>query len=397
MQNEPQTAQNQKSKSVMEDMLKSGFAQLPKVGDVINGVVINKENATLYADFGALGTGIVYGREFREALEIVKHLKPGDPISAKVVEMENDRGYIELSLKEAGYTLAWDDLIAKMKSGELIDVTIREANKGGLMAELNGVMAFLPVSQLSMKNYPRVDGGDKSKIYQELTKFVGTKFNVKILDVNQEEGKLIISEKEAHDNDFKKLLDSFKVGDVVDGEVSGVVNFGVFVKFTAQTADGQSGNLEGLAHISELDWQLIENPSDILKVGDKVQAKIISLEGDKISLSLKALKKDPWENIETRFKKGDVVKGTVTKINPFGVFVRLDTDIQGLCHISEFGNEETMKEKVSVGKSYDFNVQSISIKDHRMALGFGAVSKKTSHTEKQEKPEEKPAEETKAE
>ncbi len=399
MQNESQTVQNQtpKPKSVMEDMLKSGFGQLPKIGDVINGVVINKENATLYADFGVLGTGIVYGREFREALEIVKHLKQGDPISAKVVELENERGFIELSLKEAGYTRAWDDIIAKMKSGELIDVTIKEANKGGLMAEINGVMAFLPVSQLSMKNYPRVDGGDKSKIFQELTKFVGTKFSVKILDMNQEEGKLIISEKEANDNDFKKLLDSFKVGDVVDGEVSGVVNFGVFVKFSTQTEDGQSGNLEGLAHISELDWQLIENPSDILSVGDKVQAKIISLEGDKISLSLKALKQDPWENIETQFKKGDAVKGVVTKMNPFGVFVRLDTDIQGLCHISEFGNEETMKEKVVIGKSYDFNVQSISVKDHRMALGFGAESKKTLHTKKPEKIEEKQPEETKAE
>ncbi len=378
MQTNTQTPQNQnqKIKSLMEDVLRVGFQAAPKVGDVIAGTVISKENAMLYADFGAQGTGIIYGREFREAMDIIRHMKPGDPISAKVVELENEKGFIELSLKEAGYALAWDDLIAKMQKGEIIEVTIREANKGGLMADLNNVMAFLPVSQLSTKNYPRVDGGDKQKIYQELMKFVGTQFKVRVIDVNQQDGKLIISEKEAQDNDFKKLLEAFKVGDVVDGEVSGVVNFGAFIKFRTKDAEGKMIDLEGLAHISELDWQLIENPSDVVKVGDKVQAKIISLDGDKISLSLKALKKDPWENIEERFKKGDVVKGIVAKINPFGIFVRLGGDIQGLCHISEFGDEETMKQKVELGKTYDFSIQSISIKEHRMALGFGATVKK---------------------
>ncbi|OGD31553.1 hypothetical protein A3C91_04540 [Candidatus Azambacteria bacterium RIFCSPHIGHO2_02_FULL_52_12] len=394
---QPPQQQNQKMKSLMEDVLKADFSMAPKVGEVMSGTVIKKENATLYVDFGALGTGIIYGREFREALDIIRHMKPGDPISAKVVELENEKGFIELSLKEAGYTLAWDDLIAKMQKGEIVEVTIREANKGGLMADLNNMMAFLPVSQLSTKNYPRVDGGDKQKIYQELMKFVGTKFNVKVIDVNQQEGKLIISEKEAQDNDFKKLIEAFKVGDIVDGEVSGVVNFGAFIKFKTKDQEGQTIDLEGLAHISELDWQLIENPSDVVKVGDKVQAKIISLDGGKISLSLKALKKDPWENIEERFKKGDVVKGTVAKLNPFGIFVRLGGDIQGLCHISEFGNVEAMKQKVELGKTYDFIIQSISIKEHRMALGFGAVSKKTPRADKREKIEEKPAEESKAE
>lgn len=370
--------QNQQIKTLMEEALKSGAAKLPKVGDVINGTVANKGSLTLYADFGVLGTGIVYGREFREAADIIKKMNIGDAISAKVVELENDRGFIELSLKDAGYTLAWDDLIKKKDTGEVIEVEIKEVNKGGLLAEINNIPAFMPVSQLATKHYPRVDGGDKSKILTELQKFVGQKFNVKIIDVNQTDEKLIVSEKEAQDNDMKKILSIYKVGDVVTGEVSGVVNFGVFVKFTPSAEAGEGlSELEGLVHISELDWQLIENPADTFKVGDKVSAQIISLDSDKISLSIKALKADPWKDAEEKFKKGDTLKGTVVKVNPFGAFVRVDGDIQGLCHISEFGTDEQMKKTIAVGATYDFYVQSVSGKEHRMGLGFGKAKPKT--------------------
>jgi len=364
--------QNQHIKALIEEALKAGAAKTPKMGDVITGTVANKESLTLYADFGALGVGIVYGREVREASDIIKKMNIGDAISAKVVELENDRGFIELSLKDAGYTLAWDDLIKKKDTGEVIEVEIKEANKGGLMAEINNIPAFMPVSQLATKHYPRVDGGDKSKILMELQKFAGQKFKVKIIDVNQTDGKLIVSEKEAQDDDLKKILSVYKVGDIIEGEVSGVVNFGVFVKFTPSADVGEGINeLEGLVHISELDWQLIENPADMFKVGDRVQAKIISLESDKVSLSIKALKSDPWKDVDEKFKKGDMIQGTVVKLNPFGAFVRVDGDIQGLCHISEFGTDEQMRKTIETGKAYGFYVQSVSGKDHRMALGFG--------------------------
>lgn len=364
--------QNPHIKALMEEALKAGASKLPKVGDVITGTVANKESLTLYADFGALGVGIVYGREFREASDIIKKMNIGDAISAKVVELENDRGFIELSLKDAGYTLAWDDLIKKKDTGEVIEVEIKEANKGGLMAEINNIPAFMPVSQLATKHYPRVDGGDKSKILMELQKFAGQKFKVKIIDVNQTDGKLIVSEKEAQDDDLKKILSVYKVGDVVEGEVSGVVNFGVFVRFTTRTEAGEGINeLEGLVHISELDWQLIENPADTFKVGDIVKAKIISLDSDKVSLSIKALKSDPWKDVDEKFKKGDIIQGAVVKLNPFGAFVRVAGDIQGLCHISEFGTDEQMRKTIETGKTYEFSVQSVSSKEHRMALGFG--------------------------
>jgi small subunit ribosomal protein S1 len=364
-------------KSFMEEAMKSGFSQLPKVGEVINGKVIGKENSGLYVDLGVFGTGIIYGREIHEAHDIVKGLKIGDEISAKVVELENEDGLVELSLKAAGYELAWEDILKKKETGEILGVVIKEVNKGGLMADINGVTAFMPVSQLLSEHYPRVDGGDKSRIYQELMKFVGQTFNVRVMDVNKQENKLIISEREAQDNEMRKVLEHYSVGEEVEGEVSGVANFGAFIKFQPKVTGTSIKELEGLVHISEIDWQLIEDPADVMAVGDKIQAKIISLDGDKISLSIKALKKDPWADVENKFKTGDVIHGLVAKVNPFGAFVRLDDDIQGLCHISEFGTEEQMRKTIEQGKEYDFHIQSISKQEHRMALGFGASKAKS--------------------
>lgn len=377
-------------KNLMDEALKGSFAKLPKKGEVISGLVAKKEGPTLFVDLGPFGTGIVYGREYQEASEIIKGMKEGDQISAKVVEQENDRGFVELSLKDAGYTLAWDELAKKRSSGEVFDVVIKEVNKGGLMAEVNGVMAFMPVSQLATKHYPRVEGGDKQKILTELQKFVGETFKVRIIDVNRGDEKLIISEREAQDDELRKVLTQYKVGDTVEGEISGVVNFGVFVRFEPPKVEGVDiREVEGLVHISELDWQLIENPADMFKVGEKVKAQIISLDGDKISLSLKALKKDPWAGVDEKFKKEDVIKGTVAKLNPFGAFVRVDADIQGLCHISEFGSDAEMKKALEMGKTYTFHVQSVSAKDHRMALGFGSEPKKETPKKEPVKEEKK--------
>lgn len=374
-------------KSVIDENLKTSFSKLPKVDDVVSGVILGKEGARLYVDLGIFGTGVVYGREFYEAQDLIKPMKVGDAVSAKVVEDENEDGYVELSLKEAGNDLAWDSLFEKKNLRVVLDAKIKEANKGGLVAEINGIPAFMPVSQLLANHYPRVEGGDKSRIHQELSKFIGETFKVRILDVNQKENKLIISEKEAQNDDMKKILEKYNVGDVVEGEVSGIVDFGAFVKFNPNVNDVNIKEVEGLVHISELDWQLIDNPADVVAVGDKVKAKIISVEGDRISLSLKALKTDPWSNIEGRYKVGDATKGVITKINPFGAFVKLDDDIHGLCHISEFGSEIQMKKSLQVGKEYDFYIQSIVKSEHRMALGFG--QKKKEEVKKEESKEEK--------
>lgn len=376
-------------KFLMEEALKSMLpGQLPKVGELVEGTVLGKEGSSLYVNLGAFGTGIIYGKEYYDAQDLIKGVNIGDKLSAKVIEIQNDEGYVELSLKEAGQEMVWDEIRKLKETGEIVSVKITEANRGGLMAQLKGVPAFMPVSQLSVKNYPRVEGGDKSKILQELHKFVGKNMNVKVIDADPKEVKLIVSEREVQDEALKSILSNFKVGDIIDGEISGVVDFGAFVKIsTTESASGEgSPQLEGLVHISELDWQLIEDPRQVVKVGDKIQAKIIGIEGDKISLSMKALKKDPWDIIEETYEVGQVVKGKVVKLNPFGAFVKLDDNIQGLCHISEFESEDKMKEKLEVGKTYTFNIQLINKTEHRMALGFG--KSKPAKEKEEEKKEE---------
>ncbi|MBU6415262.1 S1 RNA-binding domain-containing protein, partial [Patescibacteria group bacterium] len=294
-------------KSPMETLLKqrSDLASLPKLGDIVEGAIIEKKGSKVFVDLGPWGSGIIYGREFYEAQDILKNLKEGDAIAAKIVDVDNDEGYIELSMKEAGREKNWRDLHSLMESGETLTIKVAEANRGGLMLEYKGVKGFLPVSQLSSKNYPKVEGGDKEKIYEELKKFVGQELVVKIMDVNQGEEKLIFSEKSQENQELREKISKYHAGDVVEGEVSGIVSFGAFVRF----GDG----LEGLIHISEMDWRLVENPSSIVKTGEKVKVKIIDIQGEKISLSLKALKENPWEIAAGKYQKGDAIKGIVGK------------------------------------------------------------------------------------
>jgi len=346
----------------MKEILeKNNLLKPPQVGRIVEGKIINKGRSAIYLDLGALGTGIIYGREYQEAKDELKKLKKGDAVFAKIVDLENEDGYIELSLSQASNELTWEWLQEKKDKNEIIEVKILGANKGGLLAEVSGIPGFLPVSQLMPEHYPRVEKGETSKILQELQKFVGKDFEVKIFDLDPKQEKLILSEKAKENEKIKEILKGYKVGDVVTGEITGITDFGVFIKF------GDKG-LEGLIHISELDWQLIEDPADVVKTGEKVKAKIISIVDDKVSLSLKALKKDPWEGIEKKYKKGDMVEGKVTKFNPFGAFVQLTPKIQGLCHISEFGTKTKMEEKLKIGKKYNFQILSIEPKEHRMSL-----------------------------
>lgn len=333
----------------------------PKIGEIIEGKIISKGRSVLFLDLGKLGTGIIYGKEFQEAKDTLKNLKIGDNIFAKIIELEDEEGYIELSVSQAGMELAWEALIQKKERGESLIIKILGANKGGLLTEISGISGFLPVSQLSSEHYPRVEGGDLTRILRELQKFIGKEMEVQIFDLDSKTGKLILSEKATKTERIKEILKNYKVGEVVEGEITGLTDFGAFIKF------GKEG-LEGLIHISELDWQLIEDPAEIVKVGEKVKAKIIEISGDKVSLSLKALKKDPWKDIEKKYKKGDIISGKVTKFNLFGAFVKISPKIQGLCHISEFGSKSKMEEILKIGKKYNFQILSIDPAEHRMSL-----------------------------
>ncbi|MDD2753178.1 MAG: S1 RNA-binding domain-containing protein [Candidatus Portnoybacteria bacterium] len=344
----------------------------PKLGEIVTGKVLEVSRSTVFIDLGAAGTGVLLGREIKENRNLIKSLKPGDEISAMVLEAENENGFVELSLQAAHREQSWDVLRKISASQEIVKARVTAANRGGLMIELSGVAGFLPVSQLSHEHYPRVEDGDKNKILQELNKFINKEMEVRILDVDPSQQKLIVSEKAVGEEKVRQALSQYQMGELVEGTISGVVDFGAFVRFPLKGTEAQAKPemIEGLIHISEIDWQLIEDPRQLLHAGQKVTAKIIGIEKDRLSLSLKALKKDPWQNIEGRYAKDQIVKGEVTKINTFGAFVQLDKDIHGLVHVSDFGSPDIMNKQLQSGQKYDFKIVSIEPAVHKMALSL---------------------------
>ncbi|MDX1535400.1 MAG: S1 RNA-binding domain-containing protein [Candidatus Spechtbacterales bacterium] len=383
---------------VMKDALQTNRSlfQLPHEGEIVEGKVIGKESGVLYIDLGPIGTGVVYGVEYFKVQDEIKDLEPGDTVSAKLTQIENEDGYRELSMKKAEEEKSWRYLEEVHRNQESIEMKVVDANKGGLMGKAGDLVGFLPVSQLAPANYPRVEGGDKSKILQELKNFIGQTMQVQVLDIDPKDNKVIFSERAAESDAIKESLEEYKVGDVIEGEITGIVDFGAFIKFDDM--------LEGLIHISELDWSLIEDPHDIVSVGDKVKAKIVDIAKDgRVSLSLKALKDNPWENIEERYETGKKIKGEVSKINPYGALVKIEEGIQGLVHVSEFTSEEEMSEKLEEDETYEFEVLSLDPEDHKIALKLVGSSAKAeeskedtaeekSEEEKEEKEDEKDAE-----
>lgn len=362
-------------------------------GSLIEGKVVAKDRSSLFIDLGPQGTGIIYGREFYEAKEVIKSLNMGDTVFAKVIELENEDGYTELSLKDAAQEINWQKLRELKDKEEIVKVKISGVNKGGLLTNISGIAAFLPVSQLSSENYPRVEDGDKQKILKELQKFIGKTLEVKVLDLMPQEGKLILSEKAKTEHLVKEILKNYKKGDVVEGKITGIADFGAFIKFplpsqvlagrdsegndgqnTSKTMEGQKqaktseGEIEGLIHISELDWQLVSNPNEIVKVGEVVKAQIIDINNNQVFLSLKSLKPNPWDEVEKKYKKGDVIQGKVISFSPFGAFVEVLPQIRGLCHISEFPSQKAMQDALKVGETYAFTVLLVDPKEHRMSL-----------------------------
>jgi len=342
--------------------------QPPRLGEVVEGNVVGTGKSAVYLDLGPIGTGIIYGKEFKEAKTILKDLKIGEKILAKVVGLETEEGFFELSLREANQEVTWKKIEELKEKGESVSIIVLGANKGGLLTQVFNVPAFLPVSQLSSENYPRIEDRDPGKILKELQKFLGKEMKVKVLDFLAKENKLILSEKAESGEKIKDALKNYNIEDVVEGEITAVLNFGVFIKFKKE----DSAVLEGLIHISELDWKLIEDPNEIVKIGQKVKAKIINIEKDRVFLSLKALKEDPWKAVEKNLKKGDKTKGQVLKFKPFGALVQITPEIQGLIHISEFGSQKKMEETLEIGKKYDFKISLIDPAEHKMILELSA-------------------------
>ncbi len=381
---------DEEKKSAFGELLKKFFTKLPEADEMVKGEVISVDNGAVRIDIGGVTTGVIRGHELFSESEQFSNIKIGDTVEATVIEKENENGEMELSFRAAGHEIVWKKMEDLVKSGLVIDGKIVNANKGGLMVQVDALVGFMPVSQLSPDNYPRVQGGDKNRILEHLKQHVGKTMPVKILDANKKNEKLIVSEKAVWEDSQKAVLDQYKIGDLIDGEVGALTSFGAFIKF--------GEGLEGLVHISEIAWQRIDHPKDVLKIGDKVKAQIIDLNKSKIYLSIKRLVDDPWKAVKDTYKVGQVVAGEIHKVEAFGLMVKLDNSIHGLAHISELSNgqmtEEKMKEEFSVGETKNFEIVNIEPAEHRLGLRAEGVkpkesTKKPEKVEKVEKAEEK--------
>ncbi len=359
---------NTRKKSIMDDFL-SETKNPPQLGDLIEGPVIAIERSHIYIDLPPFGTGILYGREFMNARDILRKVHIGDSIAAKVVDTEGLDGYIELSLKEARQALIWAEAEDAIQNKTILELPVKDANKGGLIIEWQGIQGFLPASQLKAENYPRVEDGDKDRILEELRKLVGTKLAVSVITADPKENKMIFSEKDSYKKEKEILIEDYKIGDELEGEVTGAVEFGVFVKLRE--------GLEGLVHISEIDWALVEDPRTIFKIGEKVMVKVIDINEGKISLSIKALKSNPWNDAATAYKKGDKVNGVIIKYNKHGALASIEEGVAGLVHISEFKTEENLRSTLELGKTYEFTITLFEPGAQRMTLSFKNTEKDT--------------------
>lgn len=342
------------------DQLMENAVKPPQMDDVVEGPVIALGRARVFVDLHPYGTGIIYGREYLSARESLKNVNIGDLITAKVVGFDLADGYIELSLREARQALIWNEAEVAMQKKTVFELPITDANKGGLIITWNGIQGFLPASQLSPAHYPRVQDGDKDKIFTELKKMIGTKLEVMVITASPKEAKLIFSEKGAGTSERANLVEKYNVGDTFEGTVTGATEFGVFVKLEE--------GLEGLVHISEMDWALVENPKTRYKAGDKVNVKVIEIKDGKISLSIKALTMDPWKVAAEKYKKDQKVEAVVIKYNKHGALASIEEGVAGLVHISEFASEDELRAKLELGKVYPFTITFFEPKDRRMTL-----------------------------
>lgn len=343
----------------MDDLLEGLDLKGLSTGDVVEGVITSIKKNEIWVDLGAKGVGVVMRREIGHGQPI----EVGQPITVSVIDPEMEDGQALLSMKRAVKDRGWDEIQRIFDAQEIIEISPYDANRGGLLVEMEGIRGFLPVSQLAAGHYPRVSGADKDEILQKLNALTHISIRVRILDVSRKDNKLIFSEKEAIKDDMQSRFSELKVSDTVDGVVTGVIDFGAFVN-----VDG----IEGLIHISEISWERVDNPRNYIKVGDEVKAKIIAIDKDRLSLSLKQMSEDPWLEQVKLFKKDDIVEGKVTRITPFGAFVQLSPSVEALVHVSEMSDDEAIDpEKLfQLNEKKEFKVLDIDTDNRKIALSL---------------------------
>lgn len=342
-----------------------GAAIIPfRQGDIVEVEVIGVSKQRVLVNVSDLALGFIPQREF--SLDS-NRLEAGQKVLAYVLVPENEDGYVVLSLKRADRERLWHMIAEQSASSAVLTVKVSDANRGGLVIDYGGIEGFIPISQLANTHLVRGnDGGDRPDLSNKLRELVGQNLRVKILSFDERARKLIFSEKAAGSAETAAALEKIKVGETMSGSVTGVVDFGLFVDI---------GGLEGLVHISEVSWDRIDDLRSRYQVGDKVTVQVVNVEGDKVSLSIKRLTPDPWLESVEKYKVGDKIEGAVTRITPYGAFVRLDPKIEGLVHISEVidrdtNAEGTIEQILKIGESYSFIILSIDPGTHRLALSY---------------------------
>lgn len=355
----------------MDELLASSDVAQIKTGDVVEGTISSVRKHEIWVDLGANGIGVIYRREAAST-----EMKEGDSITASVVDPELDEGYALLSMKRAVKDRGWSELQRIFDEQEIVEVSPYDANRGGLLIELEGIRGFLPVSQLAAEHYPRVSDADKDEILTKLNSLVNKVLRLRILDVSRKDNKLIFSEKEALRGDMQDRLEKLKVGDVVDGIVTGVIDFGVFINVSG---------IEGLVHISEISWERVEDPRKYVKAGETIKAKIIAIDKDRLSLSIKQMTDDPWLSEVKNFKKDSLVEGKITRITPFGAFVQLSPAVEALVHVSEMSDDESIDpEKLfKLNEKKKFKVLEIDTENRKIALSLKEVKAKPTKAKKE--------------
>lgn len=346
---------SKKEPQTMEELL-AGYSWTGfKKGETISGTVSSISGKEVMIDFGGKMEGVVGEKEWEEVKDYVAGLKVGDKISALVITPESERGQMVVSVRKTGSKYRWQKAQEIFKSGGVVKVRGLEVNKGGLVVEFEGVRGFVPGSQLSPEHQA------------EMPKLVNRMINVKVIEVDEKQNRLVFSEKAVTGEaelvkKLEELKAKVKIGEKYSGKVAAIMSYGVFVNLDPPAG----GGADGLVHISEISWQKVENLNELFKTGDEVEVMVLGInENDgKLNLSIKHLQPDPWLELSKKYSTDQQVKGEVTRVSSYGVFVKLEDGVEGLIHISKVPAGTQYKE----GDKVTCTVESIDASAHRISL-----------------------------
>lgn len=333
--------------------------RLPKtkpleIGSIMEGKVIAKRRQEIYVDLSPYGTGRLYGSFYLQSKSLAQKLKPNDIVGVKIVGLDDGYGNYEIILQEITEIDKWQKILDYFKQQTVLEVEIKDANRGGWLTEVEGVSAFIPVSQLSPEYYPRINDNNKNLILEHLKKFVGQKIKCRIASADPKTNKLILSERLTKEDIYQEILtNKLVIGDIFTVKVVGLSPFGLFVRFN------EDPPMDGLIHTSEIPPEQAENLEKNFKIGDELKVKLIQINNDKVSFSLRDTQPDPWVVFSQKFKEGDQVEGILKEKNDIFGVVSVD-NVQGLV-FENFSNLE-------VDKKYKFVIETLKLKEKSLIL-----------------------------